>query len=82
MSVPGYQEFMLPLMRIAADGKEHRISDAMDTLVQQMGISADDQAAMLPSGTQTRLYNRVTWAITYLTKSRLAERTARTIQNN
>ncbi len=77
MSVPGYQEFMLPLLKIAADGQEHQIADAMQTLARQMNIATEDQAALLPSGTQTRFYNRVTWAITYLTKSRLADRTGR-----
>ena len=71
MAVPGYQEFMLPLLKIAADGKEHSISDAAETLAAQMGVSIEDQELMLPSGTQTRYYNRVTWAVTYLTKSLL-----------
>ncbi len=32
---------------------------------------------MLPSGTQTRLYNRVTWALTYMTKSLLLTKSGR-----
>jgi restriction system protein len=77
MSVPGYQEFMLPLPKIAADGQEHKVADAMDRLAAQMNISPEDQAALLPSAVQTRFYNRVTWALTYLSKSRLTERTGR-----
>jgi restriction system protein len=77
MPVPGYQEFMLPLVKLAADGQEHKITDAIDTLADQFGISEQDREIMLPSGTQTRLYNRVTWALTYLTKSLLLEKTAR-----
>ncbi|MBI4719277.1 MAG: restriction endonuclease [Planctomycetes bacterium] len=77
MAVPGYQEFMLPLLKIAADGQEHRISDAMETLASDMDISHEDQDIMLPSGTQTRYYNRGSWAITYLTKSLLLEKPAR-----
>jgi restriction system protein len=42
-----------------------------------MGISEEDQEGVLPSGVQTRLYNRVTWAVTYLTKSLLLERIGR-----
>jgi restriction system protein len=77
MGVPGYQEFMLPLLKIAADGQEHRVADAMEILAAQMGMSREDQTAALPSGVQTRFYNRVTWAITYLSKSLLLERTGR-----
>ena len=68
---------MLPLLRIAADGQEHSISDAMDTLAVQLGVPDADREVMLPSGTQTQYYNRVSWAITYLTKSVLLEKTAR-----
>src|SRR5262245_58954625 len=77
MAVPGYQDFMLPLLKIAADGREHSISDAMEILATQMGVSDVDQDIMLPSGTQTQYYNRVSWAITYLTKSLLLEKTGR-----
>lgn len=77
MSVPGYQEFMLPLVKLAGDGSEHKISDAIETLADQFAIAEADREILLPSGTQTRLYNRVTWAITYLTKSLLLEKTGR-----
>jgi restriction system protein len=62
---------------IAADGKEHKVAEAMDTLAGQMGITEAERELMLPSGTQTRFYNRVTWALTYLSKSLLLEKTGR-----
>ena len=77
MAIPGYQEFMLPLVKLAADGQEHKITDAIETLADRLGVSRDDRETMLPSGTQTRLYNRVTWALTYVTKSLLLEKTGR-----
>jgi restriction system protein len=77
MSIPGFQDFMLPLMQIAADGQEHIFSETMETLATRMGISAEDQEEMLPSGTQTRYYNRFIWAIVYLSKSQLLEKTGR-----
>lgn len=77
MAVPGYQEFMLPLLKLAGDGKEHTVTEAMDELAAQFHISDADRESMLPSGTQTRFYNRVTWATTYLHKSALLEKTGR-----
>jgi restriction system protein len=77
MPVPGYQDFMLPLLKLAADGEERKITDAIDTLATQFGLTDADRESMLPSGTQTRLYNRVTWALTYLVKSLLLEKSAR-----
>jgi restriction system protein len=77
MSVPGYQEFMLPLLRIASDGREHTVAEAMTTLAEQFNISDADREQSLPSGTQTRFYNRVTWALTYLSKSLLTVKSGR-----
>lgn len=77
MPIPGYQEFMLPLLRLAGDEQEHSISAALDSLAHSMGVTDEERELMLPSGTQTQLYNRVTWAATYLTKSMLLQKTAR-----
>lgn len=77
MPVPGYQEFMLPLLKIASDGQEHTVAKAMETLARVMEIPEADRDTLLPSGTQTRFYNRVTWAITYLYKSLLLDKVAR-----
>jgi restriction system protein len=77
MAIPGYQEFMLPLVKLAADGQEHKITDAIDLLAEQFALSKEEREIMLPSGTQTRLYNRVTWALTYMTKSLLLSKCGR-----
>jgi restriction system protein len=77
MAIPGYQEFMLPLVKLAADGNEHTITDAMEIFADKFGLTPEEREIMLPSGTQTRLYNRVTWALTYMTKSLLLEKSGR-----
>lgn len=77
MPVPGYQDFMLPLLTLAADGQEHKTTDAIERLADQFSLTPEERELMLPSGTQTRLYNRVTWALTYLTKSLLLDKSAR-----
>jgi restriction system protein len=77
MPVPGYQDFMLPLLTLVADGQEHKISETIDAVADQLGLSDDDRNLLLPSGTQTQLHNRISWAITYLTKSRLMEKVGR-----
>ncbi len=77
MAVPGYQEFMLPLLKLTSDGQEHSISEVVETLAEHFALTEDDRAIMLSSGTQTMLYNRVTWALTYLAKSLLVDKTGR-----
>lgn len=77
MAIPGYQDFMLPLLNLASDSKEHTIVEALDVIARQMNISEEERKSMLPSGTQSRFYNRVTWALTYLSKSLLLQKVAR-----
>jgi restriction system protein len=49
----------------------------MEVIAEQMKLTSEDRDELLPSGTQTRFYNRVIWAIVYLNKSMLLEKTGR-----
>lgn len=73
MGVPDFQTIMLPLLQIAADGKEHSIQKATSQLASHFDLSQAEVNQLLPSGQQTVFYNRVGWARTYLKKSRLIE---------
>lgn len=64
---------MLPFLRIAEDGEEHRFRDAVEQLAQEFGLSDAERAAMLPSGTAPVFDNRVGWARTYLKQAGLLE---------
>jgi len=58
MSIPDFQTAMLPLLKLAAE-REWRISDAVDRLADEFKISLEERAALLPSGRQTTIRNRV-----------------------
>ena len=77
MAVPGFQDFMLPFLRLTVDGAEHSIPEAIVALADEMKISISDRELMQPSGTQTTLYNRLAWAITHLSKALLIEKPSR-----
>ena len=77
MDLPGYQEFMLPLLRLAGDRQEHRLRDATLSLADDFQLTPEQRADLLPSGEQTKLGNRVQWASTYLKNAGLIERPAR-----
>src|SRR5260221_13178235 len=77
MAVPGFQELMLPLLQIAGDGQEHSLSEAIDFLALEFGLTDEDRNELLPSGRQAKLDNRVGWARTHLGKARLLESTGR-----
>jgi len=77
MAVPKYDELMKPLLVAVKDGEVYKIKDVTAVLAQQLNLSSDDLAEMLPSGRQTVFKNRVGWAKTYLKKAGLLESPAR-----
>jgi restriction system protein len=77
MSIPDYQSLMLPLLKAAADGKEHRKRDVLNDLAKQFELTESERKALLPSGNQAIFDNRLGWARTYLKKAGLIEYTQR-----
>lgn len=73
MTVPDFQTMMLPLLKVAEDGQEHSSHDFLEKLAEHFKLTDEDLNELLPSGKQTRFYNRVGWARTYLIKSKLME---------
>jgi restriction system protein len=73
MPIPDFQNLMLPMLQLAADGAEHRLSDAIEALAQQLKLSNAERAELLPSGIQPRFDNKVGWARTHLGKALLLE---------
>lgn len=76
MSVPDYQTLMLPLLRLTADGQDHKVSDLVETLADELQLSEDDRDQRLASG-QRVIFNRTHWATTYLVKAGLLVRAIR-----
>ncbi len=72
VAVPDFQTLMLPLLKLASDGQQHTLAEAVERLAQEFQLSDDDRAQLLRSG-QTRLYNRVGWTTTYLKKAGLLQ---------
>lgn len=77
MTTPGFQDMMLPVLRITADGQEHRLRNLVQAVADHFGLSSEERAQVLPSGQQTVTQNRVAWARTYLVKASLLESTRR-----
>ena len=71
MAIPDYQSLMLPLLKLAADGREHRFRDAIEQLAAEFRVGDNERGELLPSGAQPVLDNRVGWARTYLKQAGL-----------
>lgn len=76
MAIPDYQFLMLPVLKACASG-EVRIGAVVDILADQLQLSSEERAELLPSGKQTVFSNRVHWAKSYLSKAGLVELTRR-----
>lgn len=71
MAIPDYQACMLPLLRFAADGKDHQLKDAIGKLAREFSLTEEEFHEFLPSGQQPVFINRLGWARTYLNKAGL-----------
>jgi restriction system protein len=68
---------MLPLLQFAGDRREHSLREAIDSLADQLGLTAEDRKTLLPSGQEEVFVNRVGWARTYLVKAGMLQSTRR-----
>jgi restriction system protein len=77
MAIPDFQSVMLPLLRVAGDGKEHRLRDLGTAVADDFGLEPEERTRLLPSGRQAILVNRVAWASIYLRRAGLLETVSR-----
>lgn len=71
--IPDYQSLMLPLLKLVADGKEHRYRDLVEALAIEFKVTDEERKELLASGNQAIFDNRVGWAKTYLKKAGLLD---------
>lgn len=71
MAVPKYNELMPYVIQALGDGNIHTIKELVAFCADALQLSIEDRQEMLPSGQQTVLINRVSWAKTYLQKAGL-----------
>jgi len=77
MPIPDYQECMLPLLEILADGKDYPLRAVTTALADRFGLTDEERKEQLPSGQQSVIANRVAWAKTYLKKAGLVVQPSR-----
>ncbi|WP_255410947.1 winged helix-turn-helix domain-containing protein [Blastococcus sp. TF02A-30] len=75
--IPDFQSLMRPLLEAVSDGSVRRTRDLVTAMSDRFGLTDEEREALLPSGRQRRMDNRVTWAISHLFQAGLLERPAR-----
>lgn len=71
--VPAFEQFLDPYLHILQDGAPRTYKEMCDAMRDHFHLSQEDCDEILPSGTQTRLMNRVYWCATYFFKAKLIE---------
>lgn len=77
MAVPGYQEFMFPILKLLSDDKVYYKKDIFDIMAKHFQLTQKEIEEKLPSQTEPTYINRIGWAITYLKKAGLLESPSR-----
>jgi len=75
VAIPDLQSLTLPVLRLLGNGTERVTNDLVPVVAQDFRLSSDEQTQPITSGRQTVLFNRVHWAVTYLFKAGLIDRT-------
>lgn len=73
MAVPGYQEFMFPILKYLSDKDLQDKKKIFDNMAEVFNLSEEDKQEKLPSQQSATYINRIGWALTYLKKAGLIE---------
>src|SRR5437879_13175129 len=73
MPVPKYDEMMLPMLRILADGAEHPQRELANQIADYFKLTPQERAERLPKVKATYLRHRLGWAGFSLRRAGLAE---------
>lgn len=77
VSVPGFQNFMLPFLQVLSDGKTRHMNEINELVIKQTGLTAEQCSILLPSKADTLVRNRIGWVRTYLFKAGLITQVTR-----
>lgn len=72
--IPPFNAFLRPVLEIASTG-EISLKQAIEDISVKFDLTEDELREKVPSGVQTKLYNRVSWAKVYLAKACLVQST-------
>jgi len=74
MAVPDFQTMMLPILEYFGDKHIHNTRELNVFLATKFNVSADEQKELLPSKNQPIFNNRISWAVSYLSKAALVQK--------
>ncbi|GAA1846094.1 restriction endonuclease [Microlunatus capsulatus] len=76
MTVPGFQQFMLPALQFLSDEQPHRGRDVIQEVADRLHLTEGDRDETIPSG-QPVYVNRAHWAMSHMFQAGLITRPSR-----
>lgn len=73
MTLPTYDQILLPLLEYIKDDKLYKVSDISDEIRDKYFQLTDEEKKIKVSNGKTKFHDRLTWARTYLKKAGLVE---------
>ena len=73
MSVPGYQEFMFPILKCLYDGKQYLKKTICEKMIEAFNLTQEQLYEKVPSQSEPTYINRIGWAVTYMKKAGLID---------
>lgn len=77
MTLPEFQDFMLPVMMLFRDGKPHSNAEATAHAISALRLTEADLEERIPTGARTKAADRTVWSLTYLTQAGLLKSVGR-----
>lgn len=77
VTVPGFQHFMTPFLKVLEDGSTKHIRNIIDEVIKLEKLTPEQCAVKLPSQNDTQVVNRIAWVRTYLFKAGLINQVSR-----
>ena len=65
MPIPGLQKLLRPVLKVLADGNEHRVEQIRERMKSQFGVTSREFAQKNKAGAQM-FVNRVAWVFAHL----------------
>lgn len=76
MTVPTWDQYMAPALRVLADGEVHQARQIVEGAADLLGVTDEQRQILIPSG-QEQYRNRGLWALSYLSRVGAVERPSR-----
>ncbi|UOB19352.1 restriction endonuclease [Abyssalbus ytuae] len=77
MSIPKHDEIRVPVMQLIAKEGTMKLKDIIDPLSKQFHLTEEEIAEMYSSGNGPIFYDRVSWALSYLSMAGLLDKPKR-----